>query len=51
MKKSQTVRYLFVDPNPSDVFEAMLKEILIAKLLAESADPQVQHAAIQTLGG
>lgn len=47
MKKSQAIQYLFIDPNPADIFEATLKELLIAKLLAESADLKTQHGAIQ----
>lgn len=45
MKKSPKLVFTFIDPNSPSVFEEALKKILLEKLLAEFAYPEVLPAA------
>ena len=45
MKKMSNLNFIFVNPNSPSVFEETLKKILLDKLLAEFAYPDVLPAA------
>lgn len=45
MKKSPPLTFTFTNPNPPGIFETALKNILLEKLLAEFACPEVLPAA------
>ena len=45
MKKTPSLKFTFVNPNPPATFEETLKKILLEKLLAEFAYPEVLPAA------
>lgn len=45
MKKSPIPTFTFINPNTPSVFEEVLKTILLDKLLAEFAYPEVLPAA------
>ena len=45
MKKMPNLNFIFINPNSPSSFEAALKKILLDKLLAEYAYPEVLPAA------
>lgn len=45
MKKTQLLKFTFVNPNSPVVFEETLKKILLEKLLSEFAYPEALPAA------
>lgn len=45
MAKKPVLNFEFVNPNPPSAFEETLKKILLEKLLAEFAYPEVVPAA------
>lgn len=45
MKKSPALKFTFVNPNSPSTIEAVLKKILLEKLLAEFAYPERLPAA------
>ena len=45
MQKSPGLHFILVNPNPPSVFEETLKKILLEKLLAEFAYPEVLSTA------
>lgn len=45
MKKSPSIKYIFINPNSPVAFEETLKKILLEKLLSEFVYPEVLPAA------